>query len=256
MTPAPRADFGNWIRRRIVVRYLLVGVALAAAGFAAADPLWRGLAWAAAAFPLLLGLYLLHLYVRFSDFGGGVQRALWDRVVGQLDWDGKGRALDVGTGQGALAIAMAEKYPQAEILGVDLWAADWEYSKSACERNARRRGVADRVRFALASASQLACPDATFDAVVSHFVFHEVEGGAPQAVREALRVLKTGGAFCFQDMFFDPKFYGDAEAFARTVRGWGVADVHLVKLSARMAIPHLMRGRRVLGAAGLLYGRK
>jgi ubiquinone/menaquinone biosynthesis C-methylase UbiE len=71
------------------------------------------------------------------------------------------RILDLGTGTGVVAIALAERYPGAEVVGIDL-------SPGMIEE-ARRKlppELADRVRFEVDDAAALACPDADFDLVV------------------------------------------------------------------------------------------
>ncbi|MEQ1785052.1 MAG: class I SAM-dependent methyltransferase, partial [Hyphomonadaceae bacterium] len=204
-----------------------------------------------------IGLFLTYLYFMFSE-AGGVQRKLWDVVLSRLAWEGQGEALDIGTGQGALAIGLATRKLIARVRGVDLWAADWAYSKAACERNAKALGVGDRVSFARASAAALPFDDASMDAVVSHFVFHEVgDGGGPRgALKEAVRVLKPGGAFCVQDMFLDRRVYGDVDALLGELRAWGLEHVRLARLSELTRIPWGMGGRRVLGCAAVIVGVK
>jgi SAM-dependent methyltransferase len=253
-----KAHFGNWIRARILLIHFAISASLVAASFLIPDPVLRLPVWSIAAIPLGIGLFLAYLYFAFSERGGGVQRRLWNLVLDQLAWDGRGTALDIGTGQGALAIGLAQRFPDARVRGVDLWAANWEYSTTACVRNARALGVGDRVIFQHASASTLPLEDGSMDAIVSHFVFHEVkDGGGPVgALKEAIRVLKPGGAFAFQDMFLDRRLYGDVDALLATLRGWGVKEVRFSRLSDKLRIPWGMGGRRVLGAAGLISGSK
>ena len=71
------------------------------------------------------------------------------------------RALDLGTGTGVVAVALAERYPEAEVVGIDL-------SPGMIEE-ARRKvppELASRVHFAVGDASALDCPDADFELVV------------------------------------------------------------------------------------------
>jgi hypothetical protein len=44
-------------------------------------------------------------------------------------------------------------------------------------------------------------------------------------VREALRVLKKGGSFPFQDLFGIERFYGKPADLLKSVRDWGVHQV-------------------------------
>ncbi len=71
------------------------------------------------------------------------------------------RVLDLGTGTGVVALALAERYTEAEIVGIDL-------SPGMIEE-ARRKlpsELAGRVRFEVGDASALACPDGDFELVV------------------------------------------------------------------------------------------
>jgi release factor glutamine methyltransferase len=53
------------------------------------------------------------------------------------------RILDVGTGSGAIAVALAHELPEAVVTAIDLFAA----ALSVARENAQRNGVAERVRF-------------------------------------------------------------------------------------------------------------
>jgi ubiquinone/menaquinone biosynthesis C-methylase UbiE len=183
---------------------------------------------------------------------------LWGLVIDYLGGDHRGKVLDIGTGNGPLAILVATHYPDVQVTGIDYWGAAWEYSQGVCEQNAAALDVADRTCFQKASASKLPFDDGTFDAAVSHFVFHEV-ADAPdkrEVIREALRVIRKGGAFSFQDMFLDKALYGDTGDLLATIRSWGVADVQFVDTGKVLHLPRLLKHPRVLGKAALIYGRK
>jgi SAM-dependent methyltransferase len=71
------------------------------------------------------------------------------------------QVLDLGTGTGVVGLALAERYPEAEIVGIDL--------SPAMVEEARRRlpaELASRVRFEVGDASALAYPGGGFDLVV------------------------------------------------------------------------------------------
>jgi ubiquinone/menaquinone biosynthesis C-methylase UbiE len=94
------------------------------------------------------------------------------------------RALDLGTGTGVVALALAERYPEAEVVGIDL--------SPGMVEEARRKlppELGGRVRFEVGDASALACPDGDFELVVlSNMIpFYD----------ELARVVAPGGTLVF-----------------------------------------------------------
>ncbi len=251
-------NYGNWIRRRIIVVILAVGTLLVLFALLPLHALIRALLLLAGGVTLATAGFVLYAYYQFSASGGNYQAKLWSFLLEHLHWDGSGAALDIGTGNGPLAITLARRHPQARVTGIDYWGKGWEYSRQVCEANAALEGVADRVTFLKASASDLPFEDGEFDAVVSHFVFHEVADADDkrEVIREALRVLRKGGSFAFQDMFWDARLYGDAETLLATLQSWGVDDVRLVDTRAALGISRLLRFPSMLGYAALIHGTK
>jgi ubiquinone/menaquinone biosynthesis C-methylase UbiE len=134
----------------------------------------------------------------------------------------------------------------------------WEYSKSVCERNAEIEGVTGRVTFQKTSASSLPFEDGFFDAAVSNLVFHEVSDAADKrdVIKEALRVVKKGGNFAFQDLFLVKRMYGEVDDLLEAIGSWGVENVESLDTSHSDFIPKALRLPFMIGAIGILYGKK
>ena len=205
-------------------------------------------------------IVVLYMYYcrRVFDFeGGGLMRRIHAYLLDQLPWDGLGTALEVGCGSGALSIAMAKKFPLAEVQGIDYWPPMWDYGKEQCENNAAAEGVAERCTFRHGDAAALDFPDNHFDAVISNFVFHEVRTQKDKfmLVEEALRVLKKGGAFALHDTFGNKDLYGNMEEFLVYLREKGISDISYMPNSERN-IPMPSPVRFMLRGIGVLYGTK
>jgi SAM-dependent methyltransferase len=248
-----KAEYGNWVSTKLV----LVPGAL---GF-----LFGGLAFllpvsgVAAAVLLLCSLYFAYARYLFSPRGGNIQARIQDLVLDHMrGWDGTGKVLDIGCGNGPLTIQIARRYPKAEVIGIDYWGKAWEYSKGVCDRNAEIEGVAGRVVFERASASSLPFDEGAFDVVVSNLVFHEVRDvrDKKKLIKEALRVVEKGGWFVFQDLFLWKQVYGEVDDLLEAIRSWGIDTVEFADTSNSEFIPTALRLPFMLGTAGILYGRK
>jgi SAM-dependent methyltransferase len=253
-----KLKYGNWIRRKML--WLLGSITLIF-GLLAALPLpalARILAGIAGLVALISFLFPLYSYFMFSPRGGKLQDKFYDLILGHLEAPGPGKLLDVGTGNGVLAIQAALRNPDAQVTGVDYWGKDWEYSKSMCEKNAILAKVPDRVLFFKGDAASLNFPDATFDVVVSNLTFHEVRlvKRKSDVLREALRVLKPGGSFAFVDYFYEERYYGPTPEFEILLWSLKLEKVELKPLSELLAVPGLLRHPRVLGKVGIVSGKK
>jgi len=144
------------------------------------------------------------------------------------------QVVDVGTGSGAIALAIADEHPGARVLGIDAS----EDALAVARANAARTGLADRV--ALRPGDLLTSVTGRVDLVVSNPPYvlpHELdlvdpevrdweprlaflgEGVADRIAADALRVLRPGGAVALE--------CGDrqAQALAKHLRDLGYQDV-------------------------------
>jgi SAM-dependent methyltransferase len=247
-----KTEYGNWVPRRIIFLSGFLGFLFLGLGL-----MFWVLIIPAVLFLLVL-VYFMYVRYQFSPQGRNVQDHIWTLVLANLDWDGEGQALDIGCGNGALTIKLAQKYAKARVIGIDYWGKNWEYSKNACERNAQIEEVSERVAFQKANAVSLPFDDGYFDAVVSNFVFHTVGKSRDkrEVIREALRVVRKGGAFSFQDEFLVKQLFGDVDDLIETIKSWGISKVEFVQTRDVDFIPRALKLPFILGTIGLIRGHK
>ncbi len=114
----------------------------------------------------------------------------WSRLVAPVLVDfsrvpESGSVLDVGSGTGALALAIASRRPGSQVLGID---PSQEYVAYANNRNP----FPGRVRFETGDAQALRFPDAAFGASLSLLVFNFIPDST-KALGEVRRVTRPGG---------------------------------------------------------------
>jgi SAM-dependent methyltransferase len=251
-------EYGNWIRKR---NLWILGLCAAGTAILSLMPIrrvFRLLAGILFAVTFISFLFPLYTYVMASQNGGRVQEKVYDLIIRLLGSPIGGRLLDIGAGNGVLAVKLAQYNPESEVLGIDLWGKDWEYSREVCDKNTQIGGVEDRVHFRKGNAAELEFADDTFDGVVSNLTFHEVRSVSDKrdVVDEALRVVKPGGRFAFVDYFFNAKLYGPAAEFEEYLRSLNLTHFEISPLSPELELPLLLRHPKILGQAGIVYGQK
>jgi len=247
-----KPDYGNWVSKRLLYVSGTLGLAFLGVSF------WSPILLFLAFFFILAFAYFVYARLKFSPAGGNLQKNIRDLVFAYLEWDGLGQALDIGCGNGPLAIELAKKFTESQVIGIDYWGGAWDYSQNICEKNAELEGVSKKVTFQKASASRLPFNDESFDAVVSNFVFHEVADTKDkrELVKEALRVVKKGGVFSFQDLFLVKKIYGETGDLLEEIKSWGVESVELARTNNSDFIPWALKLPFMVGEIGIIYGKK
>jgi ubiquinone/menaquinone biosynthesis C-methylase UbiE len=125
-------------------------------------------------------------------------RQATEELAGLLPDHVDGEVLDIGSGLGGPACFLAANRG-LRVVGVDLTP---EYVAVAGEL-ARRCGLADRVRFLTADATDLPFPAASFAAACTQHVAMNVEDKAA-LYAEAARVLRPGATFAIHDLLQGP----------------------------------------------------
>lgn len=161
------------------------------------------------------------------------------------------RLLDVGTGSGAIALAVAHELPECEITATDTSAAALE----AARANAERLGLAGRVRFVKGTAPEGA---ERFDLVVANLPYvSEAEWGGLQPEvsqwepREAL-LAGPDGLDAIRAAI--PLLYPVASALALEIGAGQASSVAAMLHEA--GFEHVQRGRDLAGIERVVWGRR
>jgi ubiquinone/menaquinone biosynthesis C-methylase UbiE len=101
--------------------------------------------------------------------------------------------LEIGCGRGIGTQVIVEQFGAEKVIATDI---DPEQIKRA--KRVLKSGFENKIEFKVADAMALNEPDGKFDAVFSFGVIHHMEDWK-KAVKEVSRVLKSGGAFFFEE---------------------------------------------------------
>jgi len=188
------APWVPWVWLGFGVAYLAVGVVVAALG---GPPGTTVTFLVLGAFFVVGGLLYVHA-TRRGKF------EVWAELLDGLAAPPPGTVLDIGCGRGAVAIAVARRFPDAQVTGVDLWRSVDQSGNdpAATTANAQANGVQDRLTLVTADMTDLPLPDEAFDLVTASLSIHNVKSadGRRAAVEEAWRCLAPGGRLVVVDL--------------------------------------------------------
>ena len=188
----------------------------------------------------------------YARFVAPVLRQLYERVADDVaeesaelaghsaarngkDGDRPGLAiLDVGCGPGDLATMLAERLPDARIVGLDL-------SPGMVELAKRLETVDGRIRFEVGDAAGLPFDAASFDIVVSTLSLHHWPNPGA-GFSEIGRVLRPGGVALVYDLRLLTLEAGDLPPMARRA-GLGASQLRLERLSGGLLSRAFVRFR-------------
>lgn len=147
--------------------------------------------------------------------------AIWpqeQRLFDRYGLSGPLRILDLGCGTGEITRRLAQRYPQATLLGIDILDGNLERARAMDD-------AGGRIRYAQGDAFALDRGDAEFDLVACRHMSQAVPD-FPQVLAEITRVLKPGGwlhllsedygmlHFPATDPAFDPDRFWNGNAVA------------------------------------------
>src|SRR5437868_12862303 len=128
---------------------------------------------------------------RSVPWGFFTRRVVFPWAIGGADLNGD--VLELGSGSGAMAAAMLDRYPAIRLTATDV---DPAMRTAASARLAR---FGDRSEVTEADATDLPFGDNSFDAVVSFIMLHHVIEWE-KALSEIARVLRPGGMLAGYDL--------------------------------------------------------
>ena len=185
---------------------------------------------------------------------GELSKRILDGVVNQIELPRNAYGIDVGCGSGALSIALAKKYPNAKVVGIDRFGHEYaSFSLDLCRNNAKAENTPN-VSFYQGDARELPFADGSFDFVVSNYVYHNIPGDKQKYVLESLRVLKKGVVFAIHDWMSKSKC-GDLNELVKKRKDLGYEEGKIIPstefcLSKREELVYGLKG------SALLIGRK
>lgn len=123
-------------------------------------------------------------YERFRD----ERKRPFFELLARVDAAAPAQVVDLGCGTGDLTLALAERWPSAQVVGVD--------SSEEMIAEARRRPTLDRVRFELADLEDWT-PSTPVDVMISNAALHWLPDHAT-LLRRLVPLIAPGGVIAFQ----------------------------------------------------------
>jgi ubiquinone/menaquinone biosynthesis C-methylase UbiE len=115
--------------------------------------------------------------------------AIWpqeSRLFDRYQLGGELRIADVGCGTGEITRRLAERYPECQVIGIDILESNLELARPASV------GFGERIVYEQGDAFALKHPDASFDLLVCRHMSQAVPN-FPKVLAEFTRLLKPGG---------------------------------------------------------------
>ena len=102
------------------------------------------------------------------------------------------RIIDLATGTGEVAFKIAERYPNAEITGVDMSEGMLRIAREKMQKDPRKSSLASRMTFESGDCLDLKYQDKAFDILTIAYGVRNFEN-LQKGFREFFRILKPGG---------------------------------------------------------------
>lgn len=97
-------------------------------------------------------LYFMHCWfveMAFSRGGGDYQNKIHQLIGSEVAGE---KILDIGCGSGHLLSIIAKQNPKSELVGIDYWGDNWEYSQELCLNNFRAENIKNPVGYCIKAA--------------------------------------------------------------------------------------------------------
>lgn len=130
----------------------------------------------------------------------GMGRYMLDAVERRFPGLAPKAVLDLGCGPGTDAVAYRQRFPEAEIWGIDLSAPLLKFAHIWAEDGGHR------INYRQADARRTGFAAGSFDLILSDILFHETwHDIVPDIMREARRLLRPAGVFLNVDVAYQTK---------------------------------------------------
>jgi len=127
-----------------------------------------------------------------------------ERLLDEVAWRGDEVVLDLGCGDGLMAIAAARRAPGGRVIAIDDWDRPHggrQGSPARVRENADAEGVAGRLEVRHGPLDRLDLPDDSVDVATACFCLHHLpEARRARALGELARVLRPGGRLLIADV--------------------------------------------------------